>query len=103
MKKNSYRLVWDRLALKHFKEILSFLSKQSNQAPIIVKSAVLDRLENIRTNPTGYEIDRLKELPDENFRVSIVFSYRIAYQIKAEKKEIRVLRIRHTSREPIGY
>ncbi|MBK6835086.1 MAG: hypothetical protein IPG89_12750 [Bacteroidetes bacterium] len=38
-------------ALNDFKEILSFLSKQSAQAPKIVKESVLSRLDAIKTNP----------------------------------------------------
>ncbi|MBK6987032.1 MAG: type II toxin-antitoxin system RelE/ParE family toxin [Bacteroidetes bacterium] len=45
----------------------------------------------------------MKESPNEDFRAFVVFSYRVTYQIKSDKKEIRVLRIRHTSREPFGY
>lgn len=99
----AFKIIWDRKALDHFKEILSYLEKQSSQAPKIVKMAILDRLEIIRTNPLACELDKLKYSPNIDYRAVIVFSYRITYQIKTDKNEIRVLRIRHTSREPKGY
>jgi plasmid stabilization system protein ParE len=68
-----------------------------------VKDAVITRLDVIKTNPLISEQDKLKDFPNTNFRAFVVFSYRVTYQIKLEAKEIRILRIRHTSREPLGY
>lgn len=103
MVKPKFKIVWDKKALDHFKEILTYLEKQSVQAPKIVKSAVVSRLDVIKTNPFISELDKLKIPPNKDFRAFIVFSYRVTYQIKTDLKEIRVLRIRHTSREPLGY
>ena len=104
MVKSSYfRIIWDRKALDNFKEILTYLDKQSNQAPKIVKGAITARLEVIKTNPLITELDKLKDSPNKDFRAFVVYSYRVTYQIKADLGEIRILRIRHTSREPLGY
>ena len=103
VKPNSLKIVWDRKALDHFKDILAFLAKQSAQAPKIVKISIIDRLELIKTNPLICELDKLKESPNKDFRAFVVYSYRLTYQIKTDAKEIRVLRVRHTSREPLGY
>jgi plasmid stabilization system protein ParE len=103
VKRNSFKIVWDRKALDHFKDVLSFLEKQSNQAPKIVKSAIMSRLDLIKTNPLLCEFDKLKDAPNKDFRAFIVYSYRVTYQISSDVKEIRILRIRHTSREPLGY
>lgn len=99
----SFIIKWDRDALNHFKEILTYLSEQSPQAPKIVKEGVLSRLDDIKKNPFIFEIDRLKDNPNKEFRAFIIFNYRITYQIKEATKEIRILRIRHASREPLGY
>jgi len=99
----SFIIKWDRVALNHFKEILTYLSEQSPQAPKIVKEGVLSRLDDIKKNPLIFEIDRLKDNPNKEFRAFIIFNYRITYQIKEATKEIRILRIRHTSRDPLGY
>lgn len=103
MVKPSYKIIWDRKALDHFKDILTYLEKQSRQAPKIVKDAIISRLDVIKTNPLIAELDKLKDSPNKDFRAFVVFSYRVTYQIKSDAKEIRVLRIRHTSREPLGY
>lgn len=103
VKPASYKIIWDRKALDHFKDILNYLQKQSDQAPKIVKGAIIDRLSLLKTNPLISELDKLKDTPNKDFRAFVVFSYRVTYQIKSDLKEIRVLRIRHTSREPLGY
>jgi plasmid stabilization system protein ParE len=103
MVKPSLKIVWDRKALDNFKEILAFLKKQSDQAPKIIKSAIIARLEIIKTNPLICELDKLKDAPNKEYHVFVVFSYRVTYQIKTDAKEIRILRVRHTSREPLGY
>src|ERR1043166_1565067 len=99
MVRPSFKISWDRKALDHFKEILSHLAKQSDQAPKIVKAAIVSRLDLIKTNPLISESDKLKDPAHKDFRAFVVFSYRVTYQIKSDTHEIRVLRIRHTSRE----
>jgi len=101
--KKPFKIIWDKNALDDFKDILSFLASQSTQAPKIVKEGVLLGLNSIKTNAFIYEIDKLKDEPTKEFRAFVVYSYRITYQIKTSLKEIRVIRIRHTSREPLGY
>jgi plasmid stabilization system protein ParE len=103
VKSLTFKLVWDRKALDHFKEIVTYLEKQSEQAPKIVKTTILERLELIKTNPLTCELDKLKDSPNKDFRAFVLFSYRVTYQINSDIKEIRVLRVRHTSREPLGY
>lgn len=98
-----FKLVWDRKALDHLKDILAYLEKRSEQAPKIVKTAIIDRLDQIKKEPLTCELDKLKDPPNKDFRAFVVFSYRVTYQINKEQKEIRVLRVRHTSREPLGY
>jgi len=97
------KIIWDRKALDHFKDILTYLEKQSDQAPKIVKTAIISRLDFIKKKTLICELDKLKDSPNKDFRAFVVFSYRVTYQIKSDLKEIRVLRIRHTSREPLGY
>lgn len=99
----SFKIIWDKNALDHLKEILTYLGKQSEQAPKIVKEGIISRLTLIKTNPLICELDKLNDSSVKEYRAFIVFSYRVTYQISSATKEIRVLRIRHTSREPLGY
>ena len=103
VKSVGYKIVWDRQALDNLKEILGYLEKQSNQAPKIIKTSILQKLDHIKTNQLTIEFDKLKEKPNKDFRAFFVYSYRVTYQVKTDLNEIRVLRIIHTSREPLGY
>lgn len=103
VKKIPFSVIWDRKALDNLNQILSYLSKQSSQAPKIIRDAILTRIEIIVRDPKICEKDNLKEIPDDDFRAFVVYSYRVTYQIHQKNKEIRILRVRHTSREPLGY
>lgn len=99
----NFKIIWDQEALKSLQEILAYLNKQSDQAPRLVKKSILQQLELIKKNPFLYEMDKLKDPPNRSFRAFIVFSFRISYQVKAENKQLRILRIRHTSQDPLMY
>ena len=98
-----YTVIWERKALEEFKTILTYLHNQSLNASRIVKLKMLDRVELLKSNPRLAEADKLKSHPNSNFHAFVVFSYRLTYQIMEEEKLIRVLRIRHTSKEPLNY
>ena len=98
-----YTVIWERKALEEFKTILTYLHNQSLNASRIVKLKMLDRVELLKSNPRLAEVDKLKSHPNLNFHAFVVFSYRLTYQIMEEEKLIRVLRIRHTSKEPLNY
>jgi plasmid stabilization system protein ParE len=103
VKKKLFTIVWDRWALDHLKEILAYLESQSKNAPKIVKKALFDRVEIIKVNPYVFESDKLKDPEDDQFHAFVIFSYRVTYQINEDNKEVRIIRIRHTSREPLDY
>jgi len=102
-KPKSYTIIWDRIALDDFKNILNFLSNQSSQAPKIVRKGLLSQLSEIEKNPLIFEIDKLKDNPNKEFRAFVIYNFGLTNQIKEMTREIRILRIRHTSREPFGY
>jgi plasmid stabilization system protein ParE len=103
VKAGTAKIVWDTNALGQLKEILEYLKKQSDQAPKIVKRAIIQRIEQIGRNPLIFELDKLKDEPNEEFRAFVTFSYRITYQAKSDPKEIRILSVRQTSKVPLGY
>ena len=98
-----YTVIWERKALEEFKTILTYLHNQSLNASRIVKLKMLDRVELLKSNPRLAIVDKLKSDPNANFHAFVVFSYRLTYQIIEEEKLIRILRIRHTSKEPLNY
>ena len=101
MAKKEITIVWSKDASSHFTEILEHLSKESDQATAIVGNEILDCIESLPSFPSKHPEDRFKNNNDGKFRAFIVFSYRISYH--AGENEIQILRVRHTSREPLEY
>ncbi|MEQ9426444.1 MAG: type II toxin-antitoxin system RelE/ParE family toxin [Cyclobacteriaceae bacterium] len=73
----------------------------SFQQAEIVETAILDKLEGLKTNPEKHPKDKYKKNNDGHFRAFETHSFRVAY--KYSDKEIRVLRIRHVKQEPKSY
>jgi len=66
-----------------------------------VKDTILKTTTELLENPTLFKQDRFKTDNDGSFRAFEKFKYRIVYKITEE--QIRIIRVRHTSREPIEY
>jgi plasmid stabilization system protein ParE len=66
-----------------------------------VKNTILKTTKEVLENPNLFEQDRFKFDNDGSFRAFEKFKYRVAYKIT--NTQIRIIRIRHTSREPIEY
>lgn len=95
-------LVWDKIAFEHFKEIFDSLKGDRNLSHAKkIKNTILKGVNELVNNPEIYEQDRFKIDNDGSYRAFEKNKYRIAYRIT--KTQIRVLRIRHSSREPIEY
>ena len=99
---NTKVLVWDKVALNQLKEIYDNLKTGDNLVYAKeVKNSILKKCKELLENPNLYEQDRFKSDNDGSFRAFEKFKYRVAYKIT--EKQIRILRVRHTSREPIEY
>ena len=95
-------VVWDKIAFEHFKEAYDSLKGGKNLSYAKkVKNTILKRVNELLDNPEIYEHDRFKIDNDGSYRAFEKFKYRVAYRIT--ETQIRVLRVRHTRREPIEY
>jgi plasmid stabilization system protein ParE len=93
-------IIWSKTAHNQLEKIYSYLFKETKSKSIPNK--VIDTIYNsvtiLGTNWEIYELDEMKVSNDGNYRAYEVYSYRITYKITS--KEIHILRIRHTSRNP---
>lgn len=94
------KIVWSKTALKQFEAAINYIGEDSIQNAEKVRREILEKIENI-TNPEIYSTDKYKTNNDGSYRAFELHRYRIAYRIT--EKEIRIFRIRHTSREPKDY
>jgi addiction module RelE/StbE family toxin len=93
-------IIWSETAQNQLKKIYKYLSKKSKNEDISNK--VIDKIYNsvtiLSTNWEIYELDEMKISNKGNYRTFEIYSYRVTYKITL--KQIQILRIRHTSRNP---
>lgn len=95
------KVVWRKLALKQLNKAYNYIKKESLQSAKKVREEIFDKAENLKYNPEIYPLDTYRKNNDGSIRAFEVYCYRIAYQ--TTKSEIRILRVRHTKREPLEY
>ena len=87
--------------MRQFNKAIDYIAKDSIQNAEKVRKEILQKIEDLSDNPEIYSPDKYKENNDGNYRTFELHRYRIAYYVG--KAEIRILRVRHTSREPRNY
>ena len=96
-------VIWSRLALSQTEIIQKRILKDSKSKEIVNKviNAIFDSSDILETHPELYKLDRFKINNNRTYRAYEVYSYRISYRVL--KSKVRILRVRHTSREPLEY
>ena len=101
MVKNLYQVVWTRRSQQHMRNAHDYISKDSPQNALKVLEEIVIAVNKAILNPEFYGPDKYKQDNDGSYRAFEKYRYRITYRFT--DKEIRVLRVRHTSREPKLY
>lgn len=101
VKSKFHKVIWSNIAKDQLKEIFKYIKKDSLQAAEHVKAKILESTKSLETGITIYQADILKDNNNGGYRAYTIFSYRITYKI--EKDFVYILRVRHTSREPLEY
>jgi plasmid stabilization system protein ParE len=96
-------IIWSKLALKHTEEIHKYVLENSKSLRIAddLTDKIFTSSEVLSKQPELYALDKFKELNNGSYRAYEIFHYRISYRVL--KDEIRILRVRHTSREPLNH
>ena len=95
------KLVWDKEALLELKEAYNYLKKESLPSAKKVRKSILETASELPKYPEIYSLDRFKKGNTNDYRAFEKYHYRVTYRIK--EKEIRILRVRHTKREPLKH
>lgn len=98
---NEKRIVWSVLAQEHLKEIFDYIRKDSVQNAEEIKRKVFGSTNSLIENPEKFPADKYKEKNDGTFRAYEIYKYRVSYHVS--EKEIVILRIRSTKRQPEKY
>ncbi|WP_369012616.1 type II toxin-antitoxin system RelE/ParE family toxin [Flavobacterium anhuiense] len=93
-------IIWSKAAKNQLEKIYFHIFKESKSRNISNKviETIYSSITILKTNWEIYELDEMKIPNDVNYRAYEIYSYRISYKITS--KEIHILRIRHTSRNP---
>ena len=67
----------------------------------MVRDALIDLTIGLPKHPEKYPSDKFKNDNDGTWRAFEKYHYRITYRIL--KDEIRIVRMRHTSKSPLNY
>jgi plasmid stabilization system protein ParE len=93
--------VWTPQAIAELRKAYDYISKDSlqNAKKIVEELALL--ADQLPAQPEMFPPDKFKKNNDGSWRAFEKYRYRISYRITA--KEIRIVRMRHTSRTPRQY
>ncbi|KIA89186.1 hypothetical protein OC25_25670 [Pedobacter kyungheensis] len=93
------KIKWNKLAVKQFLEITQYLEDNDlvNYAEKI-EIRILSKINSLPNHLNTFQIDRLKKNNDGSFFAFEIDRYRISF--RRINKEIRILRVRHSSRRP---
>jgi plasmid stabilization system protein ParE len=94
-------IIWDEDARLYFKAAIKYIKKESAKGAKKVRIEILEAISSLPTNPFIFEEDRFRYNNDGTYRAFTVYHYRITY--KVNKETIDILRMRHTSQEPLQY
>jgi plasmid stabilization system protein ParE len=92
------RIVWDKNAVQYLQTAIKFIRKDSPQNAEKVKQQIMDSVTALADQPEKHPIDKYRINNDRSFRAFEVYKFRITYFVS--DREIRIVRIRHTSQEP---
>jgi len=95
------KIVWDKKAILQMEEIYKYLKERSLQSANKVRKSIKETVKELPKHPEIFPLDRFKKDDNNEHRAFEKYSYRITYRVK--EKEIRILRVRHTSRIPLEY
>ena len=95
------KVVWSKNGSLQLKEALTDLREKSPKSAVKVKKEILQTSKELSLHPEIFSLDRFTKDNDGSIRAFEKYSYRITYQV--EKTQVLILRVRHTSREPLQY
>ena len=95
------KVVWDTQAYLQLEKEHKYIKKKSVTGANKVWKSIRDTVKSLALHPEIFSLDRFKKNNDGSYRAFEKYSYRVSYKVK--ETEIIILRVRHTSREPLEY
>ena len=93
--------VWGKSAKKQLQLAYEFIKLDSPQNAVKVRDEIINHSIELASHPEIHPPDKYKHSNDGTYRAFELHRYRITYRIL--QNEIRIVRLRHTSRSPENY
>lgn len=94
-------VVWSNSAKDELKKLFAYIALDSLKNAEMVRDTLIGLTIEIANNAESHSLDKFKNENDGSWRAFEKFRYRISYRVT--KTQIRIVRLRHTSRSPIDY
>ena len=94
-------VVWSKSAKESLKQAFKYIALDSLSNAQMVKNTIIDSTIELSKNPEKHPLDKFKTENDGTWRAFEKHHYRISYRVL--QNELRVVRMRHTSRSPLTY
>jgi plasmid stabilization system protein ParE len=101
MSENNWVIIVDDVAKAHLKEAYDYIRVNSPRNARKIISKITSSISELSKNPEKYPPDKYRLDKDNFYRAYEIERFRIAYHFTFP--QIRIIRIRHTSREPLSY
>ncbi len=96
------KIKWNKTALKNLISALEFFEENDSfNYSIRFEKELIEKIKELPNSFQQYPLDKFRFQNDGTYRVLFVDSYRISFRVNLN--EIQILRIRHTSRNPVYY
>lgn len=93
------RIKWNKIAVKQLLEIIQYLEdNELIEYAEKIEIRILSKIKSLPNHLNTFQADRLKKNNDGSFFAFEIDRYRISF--RKTDKEIRILRVRHSSRRP---
>lgn len=93
--------VWTPQAIAELKKAFEYIGQDSPQNAQKFVDEITTLADKIPEHPEMFPPDKYKKSNDGTWRAFEKFHDRVSYRIT--KKDIRIIRMRHTSRSPLQY
>lgn len=95
------KVVWSAEARQQLKSAYEFIIQESPKNAQKVRADIVAIIRELPSHPERYAPDKYRVNNDGSYRAFEKHKHRIAYRIR--EGEIRILRVRHTKRNPLEY
>lgn len=92
-----FEVVWTQPAVSQFEDAISYVAERSPPAAEKIASALVDKVELLRTVP--YMGSVYAKAPSGRVRFVVSGKYRVFYRVNDDAKKVEILTVWHSSRQ----